>query len=936
MMSPDALSSIARATVEALFNGLWQGIALCALVGAALACHRSANAATRYAIWWVALVAIACLPLVRTAPVRRLPVTSRMTIVSDPVRPASARPAVMRTVVPKSIVVPRAIPVIDNTLVALRPESPVRMPVATVHLRNRWPVMLFCAWLAGALLMLARLGWSFLYIRRLRRASEPLDAPYQNRLRQWLSVSGGLRRVKLAGVEGVSTPMSLGPIDPIILMPTDFADRLTEAEFDQVLLHELAHIRRGDNWTNLFQKLVEAVLFFHPAVWWTAKRLDLERESACDDWVVHMTGEVKPYAACLAKLAEVTVPVPQPALATGIFRGAKQITTRIERLLDRGRNATPWVSRLAFMPAVILLAGVALVCSEMRTVLAGPVTKGPFAAFQPAGFAPQAAAPQATPQAETPPSAARPPARKLEDQLREIEDRIKTLQSPETQVQLRAIDEQLETLRSPESEQQLREVEEQLDTLRSQDLDSQLDHAREQILQLQQDALEQLARESYFKDLDHQLLASQDAMRRAGQELHFQESNGFWTGLNVRTKGQIEFTDDDSDVKSVSPGGRLSIEERRGFTTRKYEVTPSERRYSVNGQPRPIDEQAKAWIADVLPQIIRDSAVGADARVKRILKQHGPNGVLDEIAKISSDHAKRIYFAELFANGPLPQDVSGRAARHMGREISSDGEKARLLIDLADLYLKDGAPRVEYFDAINTIASDGEHRRVLSNVLQRDGRSKETLRLTLKSATRIASDGEKARLLMEAADVPAFDASASADYLHAVDTIASDGEHARVLLALMRLNGLSKDTLVMAMRSASRIASDGEKGRVLARASEFYTSDPALRSAFFNAAATIASDGEHSRVLTAVLAKSGLDKESFIEIIGSAAHIASDGDKGRVLREVATICPNDDAIVSALMQAIETISSDGEYRRVMSVMMGRADISAKISKIKYI
>ena len=89
--------------------------------------------------------------------------------------------------------------------------------------------------------------------------------------------------------------MSLGLIDPLILMPESFLGRLTEKESDQVLLHELAHVRRGDNWTNLFQKLVEALLFFHPAVWWTAKRLNLERESACDDWVVHITGEPRPW-----------------------------------------------------------------------------------------------------------------------------------------------------------------------------------------------------------------------------------------------------------------------------------------------------------------------------------------------------------------------------------------------------------------------------------------------------------------------------------------------------------------------------------------------------------------------------------------------------------------------------------------------------------------
>src|SRR6185295_14772181 len=74
--------------------------------------------------------------------------------------------------------------------------------------------------------------------------------------------------------------------------------------------------------------------------------------------------------------------------------------------------------------------------------------------------------------------------------------------------------------------------------------------------------------DSHLKDLNNQLLAAQESMRDAEKASIFQRSSGWWTGLNIRTEGQIEFTDDDADVKSVSPGGYLSIEERRGWTTR--------------------------------------------------------------------------------------------------------------------------------------------------------------------------------------------------------------------------------------------------------------------------------------------------------------------------------------------------------------------------------
>src|SRR5438034_11771371 len=92
------------------------------------------------------------------------------------------------------------------------------------------------------------------------------------------------------------------------------------------------------------------------------------------------------------------------------------------------------------------------------------------------------------------------------------------------------------------------------------------------------------------------------------------------------------------------------------------------------------------------------------------------------------------------------------------------------------------------------MASDGEHRRVLFAVLEKDGASRDTLVLVLNSAARMASDGEKGRVLSLAADAPAFNDSVSADFLHAVNTMASDGEHARVLMTLMRKDKLGRDT----------------------------------------------------------------------------------------------------------------------------------------------
>src|SRR5687768_1568715 len=96
------------------------------------------------------------------------------------------------------------------------------------------------------------------------------------------------RRVRLRSSGQIATPRVLvaGFNNPVILIPQSLVAQLSLSELNQVYLHELAHLRRWDDWTNLAQQLLTAVLFFHPAVLWICRQLDLEREIAFDDWVI--------------------------------------------------------------------------------------------------------------------------------------------------------------------------------------------------------------------------------------------------------------------------------------------------------------------------------------------------------------------------------------------------------------------------------------------------------------------------------------------------------------------------------------------------------------------------------------------------------------------------------------------------------------------------
>ncbi len=192
-----------------------------------------------------------------------------------------------------------------------------------------------------------------------------MPVEYRERLDRWSNADKGEREVRLCTCESIEVPVAVGLFDSMILIPKHLLDSLSQSEIDQIILHELAHLRRADDWTNGLQRFVQALFFFNPAVMYIAQQLDLEREVACDDWVIDQTKEVRPYAACLTKMAEATVWPHRPLAAPGVFLTRRGLSVRVERLLRSGRNARIGVS---FGPAGAIAAALIVLFFLLQTV----------------------------------------------------------------------------------------------------------------------------------------------------------------------------------------------------------------------------------------------------------------------------------------------------------------------------------------------------------------------------------------------------------------------------------------------------------------------------------------------------------------------------------------------------------------------------------------
>lgn len=207
------------------------------------------------------------------------------------------------------------------------------------------------AWMGGvALLALWRIGGLLLIGRWVRHGAAPVPPKWTAVLRELARRIHLNRPVRLIASLKVAVPVTAGWLRPVILFPASLLSGLPPRHIEALLAHELAHIRRMDYVVNLAQIMVETVLFYHPAVWWTGRIIRQEREHCCDDAAIAIHGDVTDYVKALAGLADLQSPTLLPAAKGG------RLLLRLRRLLTPHSTSGPALR----IPASMAAAGAAL------------------------------------------------------------------------------------------------------------------------------------------------------------------------------------------------------------------------------------------------------------------------------------------------------------------------------------------------------------------------------------------------------------------------------------------------------------------------------------------------------------------------------------------------------------------------------------------------
>ncbi|NNF03669.1 MAG: hypothetical protein HKN17_04305, partial [Rhodothermales bacterium] len=260
-------------------------------------------------------------------------------------------------------------------------------------------------------------------------------------------------------------------------------------------------------------------------------------------------------------------------------------------------------------------------------------------------------------------------------------------------------------------------------------------------------------------------------------------------GFKVESRGSIVFRSDDRGIERIADDGYMTIELIDGRKSRTLDVRPGrtgglEYIYHVNGRLAEYDAAAQRVFEDVFVEIIRESAIGADERVARILGTDGVDGVLEEIQLIRSSSSTRRYMVSLFEQADLDADELVRAAALAESDIPSSGDRSNFLRVAAPQYFAHAASLNAYFDAVQSIPSSGDRSRTLMAALEYDIDSDLFLRL-LEAASEIPSSGDKTRVLTAAAGRHADDERVRSAYFETIETIPSSGDRSRLILLLL-------------------------------------------------------------------------------------------------------------------------------------------------------
>ena len=841
-MLPQLLNSLApiRSALPVLTDAALKGAILVAIAAAAAYVLRNRSAASRHAAWTAAVIGHLAIPaLVLLLPAWRMPVLPAASWMRTEAAPAT-KPATIPVADTKAPVDagkagPSAFAVDARGSAAAANATPSISPA-----KQQLGIIPIVAviWLAGALFVLLRLAFGTWRVGQLARDGSRVEDGVWLSLTQRLANGLGVTRplILLRG-ERLAVPVTWGIVYPAVLLPQD-ADTWSEERRRFVLVHEMAHVKRFDALTQLLAQISVALFWFDPLVWIAAHQMRVEREHACDDYVLRDGTAPSLYAGELLEMVR-SIGTPShdsaaPAFAALAMARRSEFEGRMLAILDPRLDRHTLTRRGTLMTAFIV-ALLTLPLAALRPYQQpAATTAGAATADLPESFKITISEPPSAPGAPTSAGS------------------TATQSTAAGAVQ-------------PASK----------------------------ITQVSRWSCESYPAGTSSRGTSTHISSHDDG---DGQILEFLVSSpGRCTEAAVL--GKAVFSPDESHIAQLAPGGFARFRERTPAFDRAVSVTPvgdGSLSYSamVDGRPAPFDGAMQGWLAHLLPEILREAGINVPARVARLRAEGGVPRVLQSIGEIHSSGSKRTHYEELIKNGPTLSGADAeRVAQQVARDLTSSGDLSSVLQMLPRNVLQNPASRKAIAGALSQIKSSGDKANTLQVLAPNADR--EMLLLLAQVAESLPSSGDKANFLMTTAAEYLTSANESLRnaYFRTAATVPSSGDMANVLISAIPYGHASPAVALDVIETSKGVQSSGDAANVLISLVSqrvLDTNTPRATLAAIQRTLTMASSGDRANVLIALSGRGLLSnaevKDAFIK---AAVALPSDGDRANVLAAAA-------------------------------------------------
>lgn len=408
------------------------------------------------------------------------------------------------------------------------------------------------------------------------------------------------------------------------------------------------------------------------------------------------------------------------------------------------------------------------------------------------------------------------------------------------------------------------------------------------------------------------VFGSSRSVNNSETKVHFNDGS---TSFELEYKGTITLSDNDDDIIAISKGGYFEIE-KKAFGSKRRILIEAERngslnkRYFIGRKEKEYIPAGEDWLSSILPEAIRSTGIGAEARVNKLYTDGGITAVLNYLDDVDSDHVRSIYYEELLTKDLNSNDVV-RLLNDLESNMDSDHYISEILKDNDDIFLISPAATDAYINSVEAIDSDHYMSEILRNIIGNEDISDDQVNDLLDISEEINSDHYKSEVLRELIDERDLTKTNSMKLVELMDDINSDHYIVEVLTDLLDERDLDTEVLGVISLSLDNISSDHYLSEIIKSASRHDMDEKTFQSLLESTNENISSDHYHQESIQYLLDHQEDHIASNVGLlIDNISEINSDSYAANVITEVADMDDINDADLISLLMAIEDLNSD--------------------------